>query len=414
MFLSPQKSWFTNFNRLSLAVIIAWFYSFSIVVDTFNGFLLAEYSVGISAFYKAALLALVMFFIITKNKKTLVVPILLSWYFCYLMVISQDIFIAISGVDWLVRFTFIIFAYFFFKYIVEQEKYYLVAKCAQVYFVVITLNLFAGAMGLGYSQYTSEGEGIGTKGFFYAGNELSVTYCLSAALYLNFKLIEKNYLAFVFLAIVFMTSSLFIATKVAFISSFAVALGLIFIYMARGISELKIKNRPSLLMTGFFISALISLPIAIYVALFVIGLYERMSYFYDKYGGLRFIFSGRDDWASEALDIFSDQGVIKILFGSGTEWRNLTTFNKSVEIDAIDFLLNYGIVGLIITYGTVLAILCLPTQNPNWSRPMKFIILLILSISLTSGHVLYSAMGGPLIGAVLASINIKQKKKLPA
>ena len=74
-----------------------------------------------------------------------------------------------------------------------------------------------------------------------------------------------------------------------------------------------------------------------------------------------------------------------------------------VEIDAIDYLMTYGIVGVLIAYGFVVFVMLSSLANRNnFSGFLIFISLLLMAISLTAGHVWNSGTAGIFIAALFA------------
>ena len=132
----------------------------------------------------------------------------------------------------------------------------------------------------------------------------------------------------------------------------------------------------------------------------------RLNYHLDKIDLLTLVFSHRNIWAVEAWDAFLNQYTIfEQLFGSSKVWYMYITGEKSVEIDPIDFLMSYGIFGVSLV--TVFFIFVLTQlfkhkkNNPYFSY-LLFAYLLLLGLSLTSGHILNSGIAGASIGALFA------------
>ena len=60
-------------------------------------------------------------------------------------------------------------------------------------FIIIVLNIFLRLFGFGFPMYGLNGLEIGSKGFFYAGNEISATLLIvSSFLMYWFKLFNKK------------------------------------------------------------------------------------------------------------------------------------------------------------------------------------------------------------------------------
>jgi hypothetical protein len=109
------------------------------------------------------------------------------------------------------------------------------------------------------------------------------------------------------------------------------------------------------------------------------------------------IFSNRNIWALEALEAFKNYEPIELLFGTGRDWWQYISENKIVEIDPLDFLMTYGIMGFLFIFGTIFFILYKAIKNRRnnpYSIYIIFILLLLLAMSLTAGHILNSGTAG--------------------
>lgn len=95
----------------------------------------------------------------------------------------------------------------------------------------------------------------------------------------------------------------------------------------------------------------------------------------------RIVYNDRLTFLKDNYDYFKKQSIDKWLLGLDIE-----NHTKLVEIDIFDIFFRYGIIGLFIFFGSIIMII--PWQKI--SQIDKISMLLLLFISLTSGHVLLS------------------------
>lgn len=126
---------------------------------------------------------------------------------------------------------------------------------------------------------------------------------------------------------------------------------------------------------------------------------------HERHGLLSTIFSNRDVWAVEALSLYREYSLFDKIVGTGVSWRDIASFDKPVEIDVIDYLMMYGIVGVVIWLFPFCYMLKM-TFSLCSGRSYKFLIFLyvflIYGISAIAGHVIYSGIASATIAACLS------------
>lgn len=268
-------------------------------------------------------------------------------------------------------------------------------------FWLIAANILLGVLGIGYSQYDSpEGQGIGGRGFFYAGNEVAGIFLLfSSICWFQTKDWQGGYrfVFFIFLLILGVLNT----SKTAI-------LGIILIV---GLMEMPKFFRKKLSLGRFL--GLLSLPIfalgmiaLIYWGVQATGLIDRIAFFYQKLDLFTFILSGRNQMVMRAWTFFPEVYTFwDYLFGVGNQefLRLMGVYHgdpHTIEIDFFDLLFMNGFFGL----GLVLGIFFWATwrsftrnfnQNPVWA-----LNLVLLLISFMAGHIFNSAMLGISLGLV--------------
>lgn len=400
--------------KIGLQEGICFLLNYYLLIDMINGVLLRNGFYSISSIYKIFLLGFI--FIFLRKEKKLYIPFLfLCFYFVFHLMIVENIGFTLDGLNWLFKFFFIYWVYLFFQKQLKVGNFGRIITFMKASSFFIILNSLLGVVGLGYAKY---GENIGMQGLIYAGNELSIGIVCCFSFLLQFYLVRNQYKKYLLFAAIFLFISLLTTMKVPIFSAFIILFIFPILKASDRLYDLKLDKRSAAL--TFFTTGIIPIVgfIGIYYVLFELGLWNRIHYFYYTKGFdlITVIFSNRNLWAHEAIEGFAENyNFFEKIFGSGKSWITfLSTPGKgSVEIDIIDFLMFYGMIGVFITYGFLFLVLIKTyksrKKNP-FSKYLIVIIFFIVLISITAGHVLYSGIGGPLIAGVLAISNYTNGK----
>lgn len=403
-----SSSYYINLRK----TIVFLLYCF-ILIDMINGYLLRSGIVSISPFFKFLTLFLIVIYFIKNIALIVQVNLLVLLILLYAVIHSYllgDPIFAISGLDWIVKFSSIVIFYIFFQKVIDRRKGECIFQFAKYSFVFLLVNFTFGFFGFGYGMYGTEENSIGTRGFIFAGNEIGAALIVSGAI-LQMQLIEqRKYWRFVGVGILMIWMGVLLTSKVSIFSSMLLLLSFPMIKAAGKLKYMKIEKK------DVFFSSLVILAMpaiasgAIYYVLFFSNLIERLSYFYDKVDIITLLLSNRNIWALEAINIYFDSySILEILFGSGQSWIYEISDKKMVEIDFIDFLMTYGIGGAVVAYGFFAWILLklIHNQTNPYFGYLLLMIVLLLGMSLTSGHIMNSGIAGALIAALLSMVNNK-------
>ncbi|MEA2019016.1 MAG: O-antigen ligase family protein [Campylobacterota bacterium] len=326
------------------------------------------------------------------------------YLFLYLLFLD-DINSLFSGLNMLIRFSAILLFYLFFIDFVKKENLKYLFNIANFSFSFLVLNIFLGTLGFGYGMYGGDSENaIGTRGFIFAGNEIGGAILTSGAI-IMFKLIEEDsYLKFFIFGIVLIAMGGLLASKVSILGAIILFFFFPLLKAFKNFKNFKIPKKDFIYANLMLLSVPIISAYGIYYVLYESNLINRLSYFYEKLDFVTFIFSSRNIWAEEAINVFSNTySIINIFFGTGVEWFKYISGNKLVEIDPIDFLMNYGVIGFSIVFGTIFYIIFTVIKNNNpYSIYITFTIFLLLAISSMGGHILASGTSGFLIALLMA------------
>lgn len=387
--------------------------SCSLLVDSVNGFFLSGLGIDpkLSAAFKLTLLVLILFQIGTYSFRALAGLLSLVLLLSIGPLISLVRTLEVSGfisdftmllktVTSLIVFIYCVLICRFWPSLLQKYGKW----CCQVSFTVLALNLILGVLGYGFSSYGSttqdESDGIGVKGFFYAGNEVSGLLILFFGTTLHL-LWQNHKLAYFLFSPIVLIAGLLVATKSAMLSA-AVLVFVIPLFNERNrllnITWLKVKMMFPILMVGSILM-LVFIPI-----LEAAGVWDRLVWFYQKKGIAGLILSGRDEFLMTSIAAYQQFASLpEILFGFGTTLSLIGS--KSIEIDPLDLYFWFGLSGFLLFL--LLAILFfrtsyLATQKSDsfWGPCVLVINIILFGVSCIAGHIFTSGMLAPFIGLV--------------
>lgn len=361
--------------------------------DTLNGFYIMQGGhSSISILYKSILISLLLVPLLKNLFIVIAISILLlSFIFQlseYTINFYEDISISI-------RTLFFIIASIFFiknKKILTYKHYKILKSIFIINFIVISLNVFVGIFGLGYTTYGSipveNSIGLGFKGFFYAGNELGPLFlCMYPVVLSTIK--EYNSLnKRLILNIIFLMISFLIGTKTSFLGSIIlVSIDLLLV----------IKKRKAKGLIFLFFIALFSSLLLTYFNAHIETKLESLHLSLNEKGLLYLIFSGRESFLLDSLSFINNNFSIKeYIFGIGASYAS--SHFKSVEIDLIDLFVWNGLIWVSIIYGFFIYYVFKVISTVKEERIIYLIsFILMFFISLSAGHIFTSAMLLPIL-----------------
>ncbi len=377
-----------------------------LLVDSVNGALIREGGPSISSIYKFIILALILIYLRRRSLVLFVAGVMLMYFVVHSLILSDPVEAA-KGLVLLSKFLAIVILFVFFKKVVRKGNEEWIYVLAIVSFAILAINLVLGAMGYGYPQYVGAGgQWIGARGFIFTGNEMASAVVFSSALILMRLIIKEQRRAFLIFAVVNVGISALSTSKVAILSS------LILFLAFPIIDSIVRKNRGTFNRDDkrFLFLIAVMAPLAgfagIHYALYKMHLIARLAYNYAHHDLVTVAFSSRNVWAAQAMKTFGSlYSFFEWMFGTGKQWWIHISGTKLVEIDIIDMLMTYGIVGMTIVYGFFTILLCgawrSRRRNP-YAIHITLMLLLALGISVTSGHIVYSGITAPLLAAMMA------------
>nr|WP_246516175.1 O-antigen ligase family protein [Aequorivita echinoideorum] len=391
-----------------------------IPVDTLHGFVLQKgivLPISIGQFYKLIVILILIFRFLLRPKALFVSVFffaLLILPTLYQIIKQSDVSFFFTDVIKISKYLTPLFAFLFFVDYLKREGQRgidIALKLVKFSYIVLIGNVFLKYVGLGYPMY--EYGNIGSKGYIYAGNEISALLVILSAI-IAFELWRKGEKLkyFLFWALTFF-AGLTIGSKTG---SFGVLLIFLLIPLKRPSFKLNFKR------VFFFVISLFALiPAAIYFAWVFIrdtDLFIRLQYFYGKKDFLTFLLSNRNVFFKHAYDNYLQHyNFIEKIIGIGQANYELLNNGEIVEIDMADILFSLGIMGLIYLalVNTYLVIQAIRFSKNNRFIYSKFVLLMILAlfgISATAGHVYSSGMIAVFMGLLFSLMYFKKSENL--
>lgn len=383
-------------------------------IDTINGFLLhrnVSLPISVSQIYKSLLLVL----LILKGAFNL--RFLFNIFFAFGILFSASIYqiFKLGQISHLFpdlikisKYLTIILSFnFFSNYFQNNRGEKIIFQIVYISYTVVIINILLKYIGLGYPMY--EHGDIGSRGFFFAGNEISVLLLILSAIIGKRLWVLNNRFLYFIIGILTVFTALTISSKASMI-------GAIIILLIIPIKRPKLNSINLKSFLKYSLSILTIVPLVIIIAWSLIKnskVYERFTYFYEELDFLSFIYSNRNIFFSKYLEIYKGQyNLLEKFIGVGqTAYEKLSEM-QTVEIDIIDILFAQGIFGAtiflsLITYVLLQSLKLSFIRDYNYANFTFFMCLLLFAISSFSGHTFNSGMAGPFIGLTFALMCIK-------
>ena len=244
--------------------------------------------------------------------------------------------------------------------------------------------------------------------YFYIGNELANIFILLISIALLDLLKEKNKIYIISYSVLVLFMLALLGTKAMYISVILIFFFFIYFYRKKIIPQ--IKKHWGIFITGLAIIGIISG-----------GVLPKTSFYQNIVTSLNFykidsineiltienidniIYSNRLDFLANVHQEYINSSLLEKLFGIG---RNNILKIKDIEIDIFDIFYSIGIIGFIIYIWYMIFALRQKKLNSFY----KFLFILLIIISLFSGHVLISPMVSTYV-ALLYGLNEKKGKE---
>lgn len=265
----------------------------------------------------------------------------------------------------------------------------------------ISIYLLSYLFNFGYNAYLENEGKIGYKGLFNSINELSAI--LLILYYYSYQYIKKHKVMLTLITILMFIIAYLTGTKVLLGGLIII---LLLNLMPKFINTLKRSSTNKKLIIS--ILAILFMFISGYLFTFSTTFYNMkiQGDFFKVNNILSFdfinkvLFNDRLSFLSNNFNIYSNANIIYQIFG-----LNIKEFPKLVEIDIFDICFLYGIIGL----GYIIAIFTIIFKKIKFKFQNLIALIILLLISLTSGHVLLKPAVSIYFGIIIY-INKKRVK----
>lgn len=353
---------------------------FYLLVDSVAGMLISRGIANIGQFYKMLLILLMAVSVLARKRNGALFISFFCMLTCLISLSSLMHFFADSLQTGMTVFK-IMSVLIMFIYYETWSGHKKLVRIITVNYAVFLLNMLAGILGFASSMRSFGEESIGTRGFFFAGNEVAYTFVCLSFLMIHFCRTEKNRNLLYIL-------TLFVSVLVATKACMAAAIGIVLadMYVASD------RKRRIFILLAFFTAVFLfvfffkllseSVPLLKYI----VFKFEQQ-----KSGGhpiLNALLSGRVERipATSALyeSCFSAETV---LFGMGMP-KNI----PRLEMDFFEVFYYFGIILFLVVFAFYFYVLYVSAVLRNKTVFMFNVLCIITSFLV--GHVVYSLMGG--------------------
>ena len=327
------------------------------------------------------LAGIICYLIVKRKELKFLIPLLVFSIIIFFYQILYLKFSFMGASSAVLKFLYLPISILYFKnYTFSVEK----AKILGIIIITyIGIYLLSYVFNIGADAYLESDGKSGFKGLFSSINEFSAIIVCLLPIVTTYLKRNKKYFQMLSLILLSLICSLMIGTKI-------LMGGIIFtvLYLLWQERESLFFNRTKNQKLGIVIIGIVVLVIGCFLftktRTYQNMIIQQNFFKVENVFSFDFVnkvaFNDRLTFLNNNFDYFKEQEIVKILLGIGIEDYNI----KMVEIDIFDIFFRYGIIGIIIFMGNIVFAI-------DWKRinhENKLSILLLLIISLTSGHVL--------------------------
>jgi hypothetical protein len=418
-------------NLLAKLENLFWIFLFiNPVLDIMNGFYLnviagvtaldvesaASMGVTPSLVIRMLMLLIFAFYVLLAKDRLAIVSVLLLGITWLLSVISEYLSLRrlnlFTDMQYMARFGYNILLLFIFIHTFggmwREGRVPLLARLdrliAYTLIVLASSILISYLLGVGYSTYADRLGIRGSRGFFYAGNDITAVLALLLPVNLaTIMCMDRRGFGFIKLLLLLLpgaltaNSLLVIGSKTAFISVVA-AYGILFVmaFIALFIKKEKkyLQGFLLALLAASAVFAILLICTRMSFLLTIINSFSVTGDIADKEGATAAIFSGRQFKLAEHWAAYKGGGALVWLFGMGRGSRNII-----LEMDVLEVLFYYGILGvftMLWSYAAVGLQFILRVVKRLDIMGCALIIALAVSTGylIMAGHILFSVTSG--------------------
>lgn len=360
-------------KKLNLLVII--FLLLNPILDV-TSFLNLPFSIIIRSLF---LVSIVLYLFINKKELKLLIPLLIFSIISFIYQYFYLKFGLTETVSSILKFLYLPVSILFFKnYSLTIEK----SKIETIILITyLGIYLFSYLFKIGANAYLPTDGKSGFKGLFSSINEFSAIIVSLLPIAVNYLKSKKNYIVLIIILICSSIASLLIGTKVLMGGIIFTILYLIWNeknFFLRQSKKIKIMVI-SLFVILIMISGFLFTKTRTYKNMQVQQDFFKVDNIFSLEFINRVIYNDRLTFLDDNYTYYKNQNIDKKLLGIAINNNDI----KMVEIDIFDILFRYGIVGIILFVSSIITINFKEIKVYD-----KISMILLVIISLTSGHVL--------------------------
>ena len=360
-------------KKLNLLVII--FLLLNPILDV-TSFLNLPFSIIIRSLF---LVGIVLYLFINKKELKLLIPLLIFSIISFIYQYFYLKFGLTETVSSILKFLYLPVSILFFKnYSLTIEK----SKIETIILITyLGIYLFSYLFKIGANAYLPTDGKSGFKGLFSSINEFSAIIVCLLPIVVNYLRSKKNYIVLIIILICSSIASLLIGTKVLMGGIIFTILYLIWNeknFFLRQSKKIKIMVI-SLFVILITISGFLFTKTRTYKNMQVQQDFFKVDNIFSLEFINRVIYNDRLTFLDDNYTYYKNQNIDKKLLGIAINNNDI----KMVEIDIFDILFRYGIVGIILFVSSIITINFKEIKVYD-----KISMILLVIISLTSGHVL--------------------------
>lgn len=360
-------------KKLNLLVII--FLLLNPILDV-TSFLNLPFSIIIRSLF---LVSIVLYLFINKKELKLLIPLLIFSIISFIYQYFYLKFGLTETVSSILKFLYLPVSILFFKnYSLTIEK----SKIETIILITyLGIYLFSYLFKIGANAYLPTDGKSGFKGLFSSINEFSAIIVCLLPIAVNYLRSKKNYIVLIIILICSSIASLLIGTKVLMGGIIFTILYLIWDeknFFLRQSKKIKIMVI-SLFIILITISGFLFTKTRTYKNMQVQQDFFKVDNIFSLEFINRVIYNDRLTFLDDNYTYYKNQNIDKKLLGIAINNNDI----KMVEIDIFDILFRYGIVGIILFVSSIITINFKEIKDYD-----KISMILLVIISLTSGHVL--------------------------
>lgn len=378
-----------------------------------NGFFMMEYSkLPISQFFKFVLVLLMLIRLLKSKDFGFIILLLVLFQIGPLhgLMKSGNIMTFFKDAVVSTKWFNVPLSFFYFKNLFQSnfipKLSVNISRVVSRSFLLIILNVLLGVVGFGMAFYHHGFKNaVGTKGFIYAGNELTILMLALAFIIGSYYIQIRNYFRYSIMLFVFLVLSFFVTSKTVIGGTFVV-------FLIPLISVFKFRIKRKWLnwivgMTFFGIPFILSL---FFIGIAKSGIIDKIQYSLERnnYEIITVILSNRNNFIAKGWEVYMNEfSLIGKMFGYGQSYH-LELSGHLAEIDFLSLLFASGILGItvlfiIIFYWHINAINLKNIEGEYWyAKPVLLFLWFLIIAANLSGHIFGSGIAGFFIGLSLA------------